>query len=110
RGRKVVEDAGVPAGVLGLAPPVPRDREALPGAGEVGRFAGTPEEDGHVVVEARPVLAGLERELGQNVPQLLGEIAGPRGLALVAKPLLEPEEIPVRLRRRRPESVAKCRR
>ena len=91
-------------------PPVHRDREAGPRAGEVGRLAGAAEEDGHVVVEARPILARLERELGQNVPELLGEVAGPGRFAFVAEPLLESEEVAVRLRRRRQESVAKRRR
>jgi hypothetical protein len=52
-------------------------------------------------MEARPFFTGFERELRQQVPEALGELASGDGVTAVPKPLLESEEVPVRLDRRR---------
>src|SRR6266851_2827238 len=68
-----------------------RDREALAGAGEIGRRTRAAEEDRGVVEETRPLLLGGECDPRHEAREVIGESAGPFRVPRVAQVLLEAE-------------------
>lgn len=107
RRRQVMEGPSAPAVVCVLGEVRERHFEGLARAGQVGRGAGGPEEDGDIVNEAGSRLFRREGESGQHLPELVGERAGRSGVAAVGEVFLRSEPVPIRRYGIGPERVAK---